>query len=66
MVYVYTIDCPACRVLEKKLTQKNVEFIRVTSELAFEKKKIKSFPMMQVDGGPLMTYAEAVKYVNGL
>ena len=66
MYYLYTIDCPACRVLEKKLAQKNIEYMRVTDEIAFKKKKITTFPVMQINGGPLMSYKEAVDHINSL
>ena len=33
---LYTIDCPACRVLEKKLTLKGIPFEKIFDEELFE------------------------------
>jgi len=63
-IVLYTIDCPKCKVLEKKMKNKglNFEVCRDREEMA--KLKIMSAPQLQVDGGPLMNFTEANKWVN--
>ena len=62
---LYTIDCPACRVLEKKLDQKGIEYEKVTDEQVFNELEINVFPVLEVEG-TLYTFAEAVSMLNSL
>ena len=63
-VFVYTIGCPQCNVLEKKLALAGVEYNVITDEAIFDELGIDQFPMMSVNGGPLMTYSEAIKWIK--
>lgn len=65
---LYTTGCPKCRILEKKLTDKNVEYEVVCDP---EKIKVKgnAVPMLEVieeDKSQVLSYYEAVKFVNSL
>lgn len=62
---LYTIDCPACRVLEKKLDQKGIEYEKITDEQVFNELEINVFPVLEVEG-VLYTFAEAVSMLNSL
>ena len=62
---LYTIDCPACRVLEKKLDQKGIEYDKVTDEQIFNELEINVFPVLEFEG-TLYTFAEAVSMLNSL
>jgi hypothetical protein len=64
MIKLYTIDCPACLVLEEKLNAKNITFLRVNDEEEFEKKNIDVFPVLEMENGELMSYRNAVKWVK--
>lgn len=64
MIKVYTIGCPSCNILEKKLAQKNIEYVTVNDETVFKDLGIDTFPMMQIDDNPLLPYKEAVDWVN--
>ena len=44
---LYTIDCPACRVLEKKLTLKGISFEKIFDEELFERLGYIDFPILE-------------------
>lgn len=64
MIKLYTIHCPACNILKKKMELKNIDFEVITDEEVFKEKEITVFPMLQIDDNPLMTFSEAVRWVN--
>lgn len=64
MLKVYTIGCPACNVLCKKLIAKDIQFCVITDERIFEALGIEVFPMAQVDDNPLMTYGETLSWLK--
>lgn len=66
-VIFYTIECPQCVILEKKLKGKNVSFEKVDDEQELVSKGFqgKTFPLLEVDG-KLMEYKEAVAWINGI
>lgn len=66
MIKLYTIECPACNVLMKKLMMKDIPFVKITDPKAFEDLNIEVFPMLQIDDGPLMSYSEALKWLKTL
>ena len=61
-VVVYTIHCPACNILEKKLQKAGIEYSIVDDETQMT--CIEQFPMMQVNCGPLMTLKEANQWIK--
>lgn len=63
-VILYTIDCPKCKVLEKKMQLKGIEFEACHDVSKMRELGITSAPKVQVDGGPLMDFSEANKWVN--
>jgi glutaredoxin len=63
-VFVYTIGCPQCNILEKKLTQKGIVYNTITDEKIFDELHIEQFPMMSINGGPLMNYKQAITWIN--
>lgn len=64
-IILYTIDCPNCLVLEKKLKAKNIEFLKVSDKDTIMAKGFgdSSFPILEV-GGITMSYKTAVQWVN--
>ena len=64
MIKLYTIHCPACNVLKKKLELKYIDFEVITDEEVFKEKGITVFPMLQIGDNPLMTFSEAVRWLN--
>lgn len=61
---LYTVDCPKCLVLEKKLNQANISFETCRDEDIMGQKNISSIPTLEVDG-KLYTFKEAVDWING-
>lgn len=59
---LYTIDCPSCKVLEKKLEIKGIEYDTVDCRIN-NPKGITQFPQLEVDGN-LMNYGDANKWLN--
>ena len=64
-IVLYTIDCPSCLILEKKLKQKNVEFLKVSDYETLVAKGLSdsAFPILEVDG-ETMNYKTAISWVN--
>lgn len=61
---LYTIDCPACRVLENKLKEKNIKFTKIMDEELFEKMRFDSFPILQLDNDNLLNFSQAIKWLK--
>lgn len=61
---LYTVDCPKCLVLEKKLNQANISFETCRDEDVMGQKNISSIPTLEVDG-KLYAFKEAVDWING-
>ena len=66
-IKLYTIGCPKCMILEKKLDQKGVEYEKVEDfDVDFlVEKGFTMAPVLEVEG-EMMGYGEAVKWVNNL
>ena len=66
MIRFYTIDCPRCKVLERKLDEKNIDYEKITSfnKYEFAKNGYHMMPILEVDG-KFYEYSEAIKYING-
>lgn len=62
MITLYTTHCPKCRVLEKKLAQKNVQYNEITDVSEMQKLGIKSAPVLEVDGKK-MNQADAIRWL---
>ena len=62
-IVLYTIDCPRCKVLEKKLNSLNIDFKKCTDINLMEKKEIELLPMIEVDN-KLMDFKEANDWLN--
>lgn len=63
-VTVYTIGCPSCNILEKKLQLKQIAYNTINDEKIFDELNINEFPMMSINDGPLMNYKQAITWVN--
>ena len=63
MVTLYSTHCPRCRVLESKLTQKNIEFNVITDIDKMESLGIQSVPILEVND-KLLSFTDAIAWVN--
>lgn len=63
MITLYTIDCPKCKVLEKKLNNNNVPFITNKDIDQMISKGIQSTPVLEVNGN-LLSFSDAIKWVD--
>lgn len=61
-VIVYTIHCPACNILEKKLQKAGIDYSVIDD--VEKMTNIEQFPMMSVNCGPLMTLKEANQWIK--
>lgn len=63
MITLYTIDCPKCKILEKKLEQANIEYETCKDTNIMAEKGFDFMPVLDVEG-QVMNFGEAVKWVN--
>ena len=67
MITLYTIGCPTCKVLQKKLQQKNIQFETVTDTekvINFgNEHNIKSAPILCVDD-IVYNFKDAINWLN--
>lgn len=62
-ITLYTVDCPKCKVLEKKLNNANIEYAICKDTKIMTEKNIIKLPMLGVDD-KLLTFKEAVDMIN--
>lgn len=63
-VILYSTDCPKCKVLEKKLDEKNIEYETIKDTKLMIKRGFVEAPKLDVDG-ELMDFSEALRWVSG-
>ena len=63
MIILYTTHCPKCKILTKKLTEKNIEYIEFTDVDKMIEMGFSVMPMLEVDG-VVMDFATANKWIN--
>lgn len=63
MVIFYTIGCPKCRVLKRKLDEKGIAYETCTDASVMEKKGITDLPQLEVDG-LLLDFPTAIAWVE--
>ncbi len=66
-VVLYTIDCPKCLVLEKKLKQKQIPFVKVSDQEILVAKGFGDahFPILEVDD-VRMEYRTSIEWLNNI
>ena len=62
-IILYTVDCPKCKVLEKKLNNANIYFEVCKDTKLMAESNISKLPMLEVDG-KMLTFKEAVDMIN--
>lgn len=64
-ITLYTIDCPKCKIIEKKLNSLNINFDICKDIKLMEKKDINLLPVLEVNE-KLMDFKEANNWINNL
>ena len=62
-VVLYTIGCPKCIILEKKLDSAGIEYKKVTDIDKMTAKQFTELPLLEVDG-EIMNFVAAVNWLN--
>ena len=62
-IILYTIDCPKCKILEKKLNMNNIKYDICKDTKLMKEKNIQKLPMLSIDE-KLYSYKEAVDLIN--
>lgn len=64
MVTIYTTEtCPKCKILKKKLTDKNIDFKDETDVEVLKNLRIYDVPVLNVDG-TLLDFSAANSWIN--
>ena len=61
---LFSTNCPQCRVLEMKLTQKGIDFEVQNDIQELLDLGIKRAPILKTDAGAYLEFSEAIKFVN--
>lgn len=62
-IILYTIGCPQCNVLKKKLDLRNIQYTENTDEEQMRELNIRDLPVLSVNG-ELKSMAQAAKWIN--
>ena len=62
-IILYTIDCPKCKILEKKLNMNNIQYDICKDTKLMKEKNIQRLPMLSINER-LYSYKEAVDLIN--
>ena len=63
MITLYTTHCPKCKILTKKLTEKNIKYIEFTDVDKMIEMGFNIMPMLEVDE-VVMDFGTANKWIN--
>ena len=63
MITVYTTHCPRCKILEKTLASRGVDYVAVEDVNAIMAKGFQMVPMMEVDG-KVLDFKEAMFWIK--
>ena len=62
-IILYSTHCPKCKILEKKLSSKNIAYEEIDDVDKMLSMGIKEAPMLSVDN-TLYGFSDAVRWVN--
>lgn len=62
-VIMYTTHCPQCKVLEKMLNDKKIEYTQITDIDIMKSKGIQSVPYLEVEG-ELKNFKESMEWIR--
>lgn len=62
-IILYSTNCPKCKILEKKLTEKNIKFTKNNNVIEMTELGIDQVPVLSIDG-KLLSFVAANKWIN--
>lgn len=62
-IILYSTNCPKCKILEKKLTEKNIKFTKNNNVIEMSELGIDQVPVLSIDG-KMLSLVEANKWIN--
>lgn len=62
-ITLYTLGCPQCNILKKKLINKGIEFVENTDKEQMLSMNFTRVPILEVDGKQ-MDFSAANKWIN--
>lgn len=63
MPTLYSTHCPKCQILEKKLSQKGIEYTEINDMQSMLDMGLQSVPWLEVDG-QMLDFNQANKWIN--
>ena len=63
MIILYTIDCPKCKVLERKLEEKNIQYEVCKDTNIMTEKGYMYLPILEIDD-KVLNFKEAVDWIK--
>ena len=64
MITLFTIDCPSCLRLEKKLNENNISYNVCKDTDLMASLGMTSTPVLQINDSTFLNFKEAVKWIN--
>ena len=62
-IILYSTNCPKCKILEKKRTEKNIKFTKNNNVIEMSELGIDQVPVLSIDG-KMLSFVEANKWIN--
>ena len=62
-IILYSTNCPKCKILEKKLTKKNIKFTKNNNVIEMSELGIDKVPVLSIDS-KMLSFVEANKWIN--
>lgn len=64
MCVLYSTNCPKCKILERKLLEKNIDYEKETDVDKMLALGISTAPILEVDGMGMMDFSDALKWLS--
>lgn len=65
MIILYTTGCSKCRILETKLSRKNLKYVKCEDTNVMKEKGMTSVPYLEVNG-IMLNFEQANSWINGV
>ncbi len=61
---LYSIGCPKCNVLEKKLNELNLKYVIISDENIIIAEGLDLMPVLEIEDGSRMGFSEAIEWLK--